>query len=287
MPEGHSIRRDANELGRLFLGAVIRAESPQGRFTAGAGRLDGAVIDAVDAHGKHLFIGFAGEAAPETDRWLHVHRGLYGRWTITRHTPGNSAPIRGAVRLRLTSADVTADLRGPTCCELLNACDKNAVHARLGADPLRPKGDRFANPELAWVKVRRSRTPIGALVMRQDVIAGVGNVYRAEALFRAGLDPYLPGRELTEDQWHALWADLVVLLRAGVRSGRIITTRPEDRDRPAGRARTIDAHYVYRRAGLPCRVCGTLVVAETFFARTLYGCPTCQSTLDYGSLSLE
>jgi formamidopyrimidine-DNA glycosylase len=112
--------------------------------------------------------------------------------------------------------------------------------------------------------------------MDQAVIAGVGNVYRAEALFRAGLSPFTPGRDVHRTAWHAMWEDLAVLLRAGVRAGRIVTTEPEDRRRPAGRPNRADAHYVYARTGLPCRRCGTPVQRDVLAARTLFWCPVCQ-----------
>jgi len=147
-----------------------------------------------------------------------------------------------------------------------------AVRARLGPDPLRRDGD----PDAAGAKVRRSRVPLGALLMQQDVVAGIGNVYRAEALFRARLDPWRPGRDLDADRWEALWADLVVLLRDGVKRGRIVTTLAADRPRRRGGVPVEDAHYVYRRTGLPCRVCGTPVLAEPMVGRTLYRCPHCQ-----------
>lgn len=104
----------------------------------------------------------------------------------------------------------------------------------------------------------------------------MGNVYRAEALYRAGLSPYRPGREVGRATWDALWLDLVTLLRAGVRAGRIVTTRPEHRSRRSGRPTREDSHYVYRRAGLPCRVCGTPVQTAVMVARNLFWCPHCQ-----------
>jgi formamidopyrimidine-DNA glycosylase len=257
----------------LLGGERVQASSPQLRFAAGANLLDDAVVRAAEAHGKHLFLGFAARPGAPADRWLHVHLGLYGGWTVQPHGPGQPpAPPRGAVRLRLTGPTGTADLRGPTTCEVLGPPEKQAVHDRLGADPLRSDAD----PAAAWHRIQRSRSPVGALLMRQDLVAGVGNVYRAEVLFRAGLDPHRPGREVTADQWQALWSDLARLLRAGVRAGRIVTTRPQDRPRAGGRVRREDAHYVYRRTGLPCRVCGTVVLAEPFAARTLYRCPGCQ-----------
>jgi len=248
--------------------------SPQGRFAEGAGLLDGQVLRSSDAHGKHLFLGFAPDDQARVGHWLHVHLGLYGKWEVTQHGPHEEpAAARGAVRVRLTGHTTTADLRGPTACEVLNPAQKAMVHARLGADPLRPRSD----PALAWAKISRSRSPIGGLLMQQEVVAGVGNVYRAEVLFRAGLDPYRPGRDVSAEQWQQIWTDLVTLMRAGVRTGRIVTTRPEDRERRSGRPRREDSFYVYQRTGLPCRVCGTAVVAEAFVARTLYRCPVCQA----------
>ena len=78
--------------------------------------------------------------------------------------------------------------------------------------------------------------------------------------------------------WAAMWADLVVLMRSGVRMGRIVTTCPEHRNRRSGAVRREDAHYVYRRTGLPCRVCGTPVQTEVMAGRNLYWCPVCQDT---------
>lgn len=264
MPEGHTIHRLARNHRPLLVGHAVSASSPQGRFAAGAEQLDGRVGEGIEAYGKHLFYRFEGDVL------LHVHLGLYGGWAGGALPP--PAP-RGALRLRLLTDDVWLDLRGPTACEIYTPADRDAVVARLGPDPLR----KDAQPALAWRRISRSRTAIGALLMDQSVLAGVGNVYRAEALFRRRLPPYLPGRELDPATWEAMWSDLVVLMRAGVRSGRIITTAPADRERPTGRVRQVDAHYVYRRTGLPCRVCGTPVVMAMLAARKLYWCPHCQA----------
>jgi endonuclease-8 len=113
-----------------------------------------------------------------------------------------------------------------------------------------------------------------------SVSIGVGNVYRAELLFRHQLDPLLPGCALSAEQWSAMWSDLVELMGDGVRRGRIDTVRPEHDPILAGRAPRKDRHggevYVYRRAGGPCLVCGTTVVTARHAGRNLYGCPCCQ-----------
>ncbi len=265
MPEGHTIHRLARDHRRLFGGAVVCAQSPQGRFAEGAERISGHVLRTVEPYGKHLIYRF--EGMPER---LHVHLGLYGKFV-----PGKlPAPEpRGALRLRLIGQESYADLRGPTACELMLAGDVRALLARLGPDPLKPRAD----PEQAWMRLSRSRTAVGALLMDQAVMAGVGNVYRAEVLYRAGLSPFRMGRDVSAAEFDALWADLVALMKLGVRDGRIVTTAPADR--PPGRQRRptrADAHYVYRRTGEPCRRCGTPVRTALMAARNLYWCPVCQ-----------
>ena len=96
-------------------------------------------------------------------------------------------------------------------------------------------------------------------------------------LFRHGLDPLLPGRGLRREQWDAVWADLVALLRDGVRRGKIETLRDEHAAPPCGPGeRCARKVYVYRRTGDPCLVCGTPVARETHLARNLFWCPSCQ-----------
>jgi endonuclease-8 len=267
VPEGHTLHRLALDLGREFAGAPLRVSSPQGRFARGAALLDRRVLRGACAHGKHLFLGF-GEAG-----WVHVHLGLYGTFRLGAGTA--PAPV-GQVRLRIARPEGYADLRGPTRCELITDADKDAVHDRLGPDPLR--GD--AEPERAWERIRRSRTSVAALLMDQKVVAGVGNVYRAEVLFRYGIDPARAGRDLTREEWDALWADLVVLMREGVRLGRIDTVRPEHTPGATGRPPRVDDHggevYVYRRAGMPCHVCGEEVRTAVLAGRNLFWCPRCQ-----------
>ena len=267
MPEGHTIHRLARDHRPLLLGRAVSTSSPQGRFAAGADVLSGRRVEGIEPYGKHLFYGFQGDVL------LHVHLGLYGSFTSGA---GLAPAPRGALRLRMVvdgdGGSHWIDLRGPTACELFTPADRDAVVARLGPDPLR----KDADPERAWARVSRSRTSLGALLMDQSVLAGVGNVYRAEVLYRAGLSPFRPGRDLTERLWEAMWEDLRTLLRAGVRAGHIVTTLREDRDRRSGPARREDRFYVYRRHGLPCRRCGTEVRTEVMVGRNLYWCPVCQ-----------
>jgi endonuclease-8 len=272
VPEGHTLHRLARLHTRLFGRAPLRVSSPQGRFAESAALLDGAVLTRADAHGKHLFHRYG------RDRVVHVHLGLYGTFDeLPLPEPGAAAPEpRGQVRMRLVGATHYADLRGPAACELVTDAEVRALRARLGPDPLR----RDADPERVWARISRSSAPLATLLMDQAVIAGVGNVYRAELLFRHGIDPLFPGRALPRETWDAMWTDLVALMRDGVRRGRIDTVRPEHDPRLRGEPGRKDRHggevYVYRRAGLPCHLCGTPVAHAAHAARNLFWCPGCQ-----------
>jgi len=184
-------------------------------------------------------------------------------------------PVVGQVRLRLLTEATSADLRGPTACELQTPGEVQATIAKLGPDPL---VDDVASGEERFVAVvRRKPTPIGLLLMDQSVVSGIGNVYRAEMLFRARLDPHTPGRDVPEEIVRGLWRDWVVLLAIGVETGQMMTMDDLDPDayRRAMASRD-DRHWVYHRAGLPCRVCGTAILLEEMAARKLYWCPNCQ-----------
>lgn len=267
MPEGHTTHRLARRHQRRYGGFPVAVSSPQGRFATAAAVLDGRVLRHAEALGKHLFHVYA------ADLVVHVHLGLYGGFT---EAVLPVEPPRGQVRMRLIGATHWTDLRGPARCELLTEVEVDALRTRLGPDPLRPDAD----PDRAWKRISGSRAPLATLLMDQSVLAGVGNVYRAEVLFRHRLDPLRPGCELREDQWVTLWSDLAALMRDGVRRGRIDTVRPEHDPAHTGRAPRQDRHggevYVYRRAGAPCLVCGTAVAAMTHAGRTLYWCPNCQ-----------
>lgn len=309
MPEGHSVHRLARQFGDVFTGERLAVSSPQGRFVHGAALLDGHTLTGSTAHGKHLFLEFGHGLL------LHVHLGLYGAWDFGgdagfRGASSIGAPRKvgerevyddgddgagagaagyegppapaGAVRVRITSAHGWADLRGATTCETVTEAEAAAVLARLGPDPLQNRpGDRDAFAAAVLAK----RTPLAALLMDQKVIAGVGNVYRAELLFRQNLDPWLPGRGLPAEAAGRLWDDTVAMMSDGVRDGRIITTPPRYWSVPAcappgGTSRALpaadEAHFVYRRQGLACRNCGTPVALTDFGARKLYWCPACQ-----------
>jgi len=273
MPEGHTLHRLARDLRASFGGRAVRVSSPQGRFAEAAALLDGATVRDAQAWGKHVFVDF-GE-----DRFVHVHLGLYGTFALT---PGPAAAPVGQVRLRLVADGSDGqqasygDLRGATTCALVTDAQRRQVLDRLGPDPLRDDADWSR----AWARVTRSKVAIGALLMDQAVLAGVGNVYRAEVLFRHRLHPHRPGTSLRRGRFEEVWEDLVRLMHEGVATGRIDTVRPEHTPEAMGRPPRKDDHggevYVYRRDGRPCHVCGASVRTEVLAGRNLFWCPRCQ-----------
>ena len=268
MPEGHALHRLARLHQRRFAGAPVRVSSPQGRF-ADAALIDGLVMTKASAWGKHLFHHYAPERnAPE--RIVHVHLGLYG--TFREHRTPMPEP-RGQVRMRIVGTEYGTDLRGPTACEVIDEAQLDSILARLGPDPLRDDAD----PAAAWARIGKSRKAIGALLMDQSVLAGVGNVYRSELLFRHGIDPYRPGRDVGEAEFDAAWTDLVELMKVGVRRGRIIVVRPEDDHGEPGYGPRRPRTYVYRRTGQPCRLCETPIRTAVMEGRNLFWCPACQA----------
>jgi len=274
MPEGHTIHALARDLGEAFVGTAPMASSPQLRFADGAALVDGHEVEKADAWGKHLFVDFAG------DLRLHVHLGLIGKFTVSAIADGAGVPpVRGQVRLRLETERHVADLRGPIICAVVTPEEVAAVIGRQGPDPLRPTE---ADPDRAWAMIHRSRRSIAELLMDQKVLAGVGNVYRSEVLFRHRVGPRFEGARIKRHTWQALWADLVALMPLGVMTGRIVTEERQvaavlDQQargvRPrAGRRR----YYVYRRQGQMCLRCGSVVRTAVVAGRNLFWCANCQ-----------
>ena len=299
MPEGHSIRRLANAFERSFVGRQVQLSSPQGRFADGAALLTGETMVATSSTGKHLFLGFSPESDGPPEQWIHTHLGLYGAWRFAGAIPEDSigAPRvsdpdqgyhlaaveeqswppepRGLVRLRILTADMVADLNGPNQCRVVTTAEKLAVEDKLGPDPLDPAALESPMEDEFVGLVRASARPVGDLVMDQSVSAGVGNIYRAEALFRSGISPNRLGRNVSERRLRELWRDFVHLMRKGVAEGAINTVeedeiRIDEGDPEAAR------WYVYHREGRSCLRCGNPVQMADMKGRRLYWCPRCQ-----------
>lgn len=306
MPEGHVVHRLARAFDELFGGQSLRVSSPQGRFEHGSALIDGFVLRESRAHGKQLFLGFSPLEGPsEPVLIMRVHLGMYGSWIFdgdasftSPHSIG--APRRrvgerqrdygeaageggwvvpepvGQVRARLRGAHGIADLSGPTACEVITPAQAEEVRRRLGPDPLAPDTPAKENRERFVQTVRSRGRRVGEMLMDQSVIAGVGNIYRAEALYRARVHPNRPGNSVSAVKLRQIWDDLVMLMEDGARIGKIITTDPADLAPGVPGEDDDGRYYVYQRQNLPCRRCGAKVKLEMMAARKLYWCNRCQ-----------
>ena len=293
MPEGNEIHRWAERHAAAFAGKTVRVDGPQGRFLD-SDVIDGRKLKRVMAVGKHLGYDFG------RDRILHVHLGLQGDFT---EGSGPLPAVKGALRLRMWNAAAVkkpaepgvskrhgwyssddgvghiaaekvawVELRGPMDCSIYTQAKWDALVSRLGPDPLNGDG-----PEKAIERIAKSRKPIGELLMDQTVAAGIGNIYRAELLFRAKLSPFVAGKDVPAAKVRAIWKDAVPLMKAGMIDRRIVTTKAGDRPSGAKMPPKEETHYVYRRNGQPCFVCGTNVMKGEMAGRNLFWCPVCQA----------
>lgn len=262
MPEGHTVHRIANSFNQDFSNKKVKVLSPQGRFTQ-ADLVSGKKLLEAKAHGKQMFLHF-GKAI------VRIHLGIYGKWSFQQFQSSPPAPI-GEVRARFLIPNQLADLRGPTACEVIDENQLQEVLRKLGPDPLiKDQGGKSA--ERFIEKAHSSSRSIAELLMNQSVIAGVGNVYRAELLYRAKLNPFLPGKKVPKEMLESIWLDAQKLMPIGVRTGMMLTRDGFLRGKPD----LSDRYYVYKRAGESCRECGGKVVMEVLAARKLYFCPRCQ-----------
>jgi endonuclease-8 len=293
MPEGNEIHRWAARHEAAFGGRAVRVDGPQGRFTD-ADVIDGRKLERVMAVGKHLGYDFG------KDRILHVHLGLQGDFT---EGSGPLPEVRGALRLRMWSgakvkepagADASkphrwyseddgsdnlppekiawVELRGPMDCSIYSQEMWEALLKRLGPDPLNGDGaEKFV------ARVKKSKKTIGELMMDQTVAAGIGNIFRAELLFRARLNPFTQGNEVEDMALRSIWKDAGVLMMAAMVDRRIVTTKPKDRPHKTGPVLKEETHYVYRRQGRPCFVCGTKILTKVMAGRNLFWCPVDQA----------
>ena len=264
MPEGHTIHRAARDHRKVLAVDVLDVSSPQGRFAEGAKRIDGHRCTNVEAYGKHLIYRF------EYGLALHIHLGLFGKLR-KRKLP--LAEPRGAVRVRLVSSTHGVDINGPNTCEVLNEPELLALIGRIGPDVLRADAD----PGQAFLRISKSRAPIGRLIMNQAVMAGIGNIYRTEILWRQSIHPLTPGRALSRADFDRLWGDAAELLAIGVKRNAIITTD----DAPVGRGRLKERVNIFGKT--VCPKCQGDVERLELENRKAYVCAACQPLPDIGT----
>ena len=260
MPEGHTIHRLARDIGRDLRGRSVTTETRQeGFFGDGARALDERTLETTSANGKHLFLHWDGGDV------LHVHLGLFGKFR--RHGLPAPEPSEN-LRLRMTGDEWAWDLTGPMVCTVRGPDVVDEVADKLGPDPLR----RDADPDRFVTTVLRSRKPIGALLLDQSVIAGIGNVYRAELLHLAEVHPDREGRSLSEAEAKGLWDLAVDQLRLGLKRNRIVTVPLAGRR--LSQIPREESWHVYHQDR--CRSCGAAVEVTDVGNRRSFACPSCQ-----------
>jgi endonuclease VIII len=248
MPEGDTLHRAARRL-QALVGDRIEAEAhhPRARAERVAERIDGRVLESVEAVGKNLLFRFDGGVV------LRSHLRLSGRWSVRPRGERR----RGLPWLVLRGDRVEAVLWNGPVLEL---------HARalerLGPDILE-RPPRF---DAMLERLRRADQArwLGETLLDQSIVAGIGNMWLAEALWDARLSPWRRLRDVGEDARRSALETAAELMRDAVDSGR---------------ARR---HAVYRRAGRPCPRCRTPIKAwgQGDDNRTAYWCPACQEGMD-------
>lgn len=284
MVEGHGVHRVALFHRAILLGRRFRATSPNGRFTEGARLIDNQPLTRIEAVGKNLFYFWGGGTRSGGNQIvMHVHFGMAGRFAT--FSPAKAPEPTPTTRLRLTSLPKEDSSTGADAVVAhLSAMTVQhggfdlwtRLRANLGEDPLREDADG----EAFWRACghpdsRASSASIGAILMDQKRIAGVGNIYRAEICFKAGVHPEQPAKTLGRERFERVWLHSIDLLRRGVATGSILTVDKADTALPNGAKRR---RYVYNQKD--CLICGTRVVSWPMAGRTCYACPSCQALDD-------
>jgi len=261
MPEGHTLHRLARDHSKLLAGGRVKVSSPQGRFESGAVLLDGKILKSVEAYGKHIYYIFSGSKV------LHIHLGLYGKFHLYKSPP---PPPRGAVRVRLIGKTHAIDLNGPNQCKVLSSSEFVESKSRIGDDPLRADAD----PERVWARIHKSKKPIGILLLDQSIIAGIGNIFRAEILFLLQIYPSRPGISVTRVEFDELWKTSVRLLEIGVKYNQIITVPLNDTKKPVRNLSIGERLWIYKKKF--CPRCLSQPNSWLLGNRKMYACERCQ-----------
>lgn len=261
MPEGHKTHHIAGQQSEWLSGQKLRITSPQGRFRGDARKVSGRVLEDVTAYGKHLFYRF------ENERFVHVHLGRYGKFRQYESPPPK--PV-GKVRMRIVGPCMSLDLNGPSTCRVIDAEQREEVIAKLGPDPL--AGGKESD---VWKKVSLSRHPIAAILLDQSIVAGIGNIFRAEALFDVGMNPHVRGCDLAPETFRPLWRSNLRMMKVGLKHGRIITVTAKEAGKPLGKLSDKERFRVYGKTD--CPRCDGPISVDEIASRKLYWCKRCQS----------
>jgi endonuclease VIII len=260
MPEGHKTHFLARQHHDQLAGNALVVKSPQGRFAADAKKVSGRVLDRVTAAGKRMFYEFDGGPI------VHVHLGRYGKF---RELPSPPPSPIGQVRMRMIADNATIDLNGPTTCQVIGPDEKAALIAKLGPDPL--AGGKKSD---VWKRVSQSPKPIATLLLDQTVVAGVGNIFRAEVLFETRTDPRIAGNAMSRETFDDVWKSLSKMMKVGLKYGKIISVTAKEVGKPLADVDGRDRFRVYGKTD--CPNCGGAIETMEIAGRKLYVCRRCQ-----------
>ncbi len=253
MAEGDTILRTARRLDAALAGHVVSAIAPNPRgLAAGIEQLDGRRVERIDSHGKHLLVRF------DSGIVLHSHLGMNGSWQL--YAPGARwRRSRRSAWAALRTQDAEAVQFGGSTLRVLPArrLSRDPTLARLGPDIL---ADDFDSAQVAAsLRGTAADREIGDALLDQRLVAGIGNIFKSKGCFAAGVNPWRPVADLTDQELDAVLGRTRELMREAVVSGR-------------------HPHRVYRHAGEPCRRCRTRLRShgQGDSNRTTYWCPRCQ-----------
>jgi endonuclease-8 len=274
MPEGDTIFRAARTLHRALAGKPVTAF--ESMFPA-LNRINddvpiaGRTIDRIHSTGKHLLIHFSGDLV------LRTHMRMNGSWHIYR-TGEKWQRSRRDMRIVVATADFEAVGFNIPVAEFLSEREvaKSPELRTLGPDLL---ADNFDSAKVLANLRERSRSEIAEALLNQRVLAGLGNVYKSEILFICRINPFAAVDELTETDLQSIVEESRRVLKLNVLEGRELMTTFGGLRRTTGRSDPRERLWVYGRARLPCRRCGTAIVVrkQGNDARLTYWCPSCQS----------
>jgi endonuclease-8 len=263
MPEGNTLWRVANRLSPALAGrrvTTLRLATPALASEARRRRIEGSTVLGVEARGKHLLVRFSTGVA------LHTHLGMTGSWHLYRAGSPWRQPVHLA-RVVLEAEGVVAVCFVPRVVELVAAGDES-VHpslTALGPDVVAAELDTAA--AVARLQAR-GHMAIGAALLDQTALSGIGNIYKSEVLFLRGVNPFLRVAALDPARLRRVVETAHKVMRRSV----VAPAGPTAGGRAGGQ------YWVYRRARRPCRRCATLIRAarQGTPSRTTYWCPRCQ-----------
>ena len=285
MPEGDTIHSAARRVGAALVGQqilTIETLHPRFRLDRWPQRLEGRAVRTVEAHGKHLFIRFEGELT------IHSHLRMTGAWGVYERGRRWHRARRRAWLVVRTAGHEVVQFDGPVLELMTDSRSRfDPLLAGLGPDVLAAELDERAL--LTRMREDDQTRALGDALLDQRNVAGLGNIWKSEGCFLAGLDPWRPLARVSDEEALAVPRAVRPHMRQSVEhGGRVETYVPEPEQRhqrrehgaagaPRSRGRG-GRTWVYGRGGLPCRACGTLVRerGQGDDNRNTYWCPRCQ-----------